>query len=148
MNRKTATGRSLLPSLHPQSRSQPQRSGQSRSQKSRNQHKIDQQIWLLHQAMAEKILQQPALIAQVRQKLDLLLQQRQIRHGAYLYWSCLMDLVAEPEKFRAELLSFEEQPCKYRRRTPMVGLLTEAERAAALLASTVTIEAKPMTAPL
>jgi hypothetical protein len=133
MNRKTATGRSLFPTLHAQSRYHQQHTSSPRSKRSRNQQRIDQQIWLLHQAMAEKILQQPTLTAQVRQKLDLLQQQKQIRHGAYLYWSCLLDLVDEPEKFRTDLLSFDEQPCKYRRRTPMTGLLSEEERQLALM---------------
>lgn len=130
MSQNNRNGRSLMPT-HP---------GQSRPPKNRrrqiaagnSQHRIDQQIWLLHQAMAHKLLQQPELAAQIRCRLEDWQQQGQIRHGAYIFWSCLLDLLPQAEQFCAELLSWQPQICKYRRRTPLLGLLTESERQAAL----------------
>ncbi len=131
MNHKSPSGRSLLPSSQHQAQAK-QTSRRQRSAPRGQQQRIDQQIWLLHQAMAEKLIKQPTLALPIRDKLDTWQQQGQIRHGAYLFWSCLLDLLAEPVRFRTELLSMDAQPCKYRRRTPFVGLLTEEERCAAL----------------
>jgi len=133
MSQQQRNGRSLMPALPSQS---PQaKTTRRQSAAAGSQQRIDQQIWLLHQAMAIKLLQQPALADTVRQRLDNWQQQGQIRHGAFLFWSCLLDLLHEPERFCAELLSWELQICKYRRRTPLLGLLSETERQQALMQS-------------
>lgn len=125
-----SNGRSLMPAYPSQS---PQKkTARRQGATAGSQQQIDQQIWLLHQAMATKLLQQAELAAEIRLRLDNWQQQGQIRHGAYLFWNCLLDLLPEPERFCAELLSWEVQICKYRRRTPLLGLLTETERQAAL----------------
>jgi hypothetical protein len=136
VNYKTPSGRSLLPSTQPQAQSKKTSRRQSAAPRGQQQ-RIDQQIWLLHQAMAEKLIKQPALAVPIRHKLDAWQQQGQIRHGAFLFWNCLLDLLPEPALFRAELLSMDAQPCKYRRRTPFIGILTEEERWAALSADAI-----------
>lgn len=88
----------------------------------------DLQIWRLHQKIVEKIEQDPSLCAQVQLCLEQRLVAEQIRHGEYLYWSCLLLEVQRHEQFRDGVLSMDPRICKYRRRTPFVGILTEQER--------------------
>ncbi len=59
MSQQQRNGRSLMPALPSQS---PQaKTSRRQSAAAGSQQRIDQQIWLLHQAMAIKLLQQPAL---------------------------------------------------------------------------------------
>lgn len=96
--------------------------------KGQSQQVQDLQIWRLHQKIVEKIEQDPTLCTQVQQCLEQRLDAGQIRHGAYLYWSCLLLEVHQQRQFREGVLSMEPRVCKYRRRTPFVGILTEQER--------------------
>lgn len=96
--------------------------------KGQSQQVQDLQIWRLHQKIVEKILQEPSLCLQVQQRLELRLEAGQVRHGEYLYWSCLLLEVQHDRQFRDGVLSMEPRVCKYRRRTPFVGILTEQER--------------------
>jgi hypothetical protein len=104
------------------------------SARGQQERQIDLQIWLLHQAMVNKLLAEPHLVSEYLAKLEQLLAAGQIRHGAYLFWSCAFADFAKPDLFRASLLSTEPSAYKYRRRTLLTGLLTEAERQQALLA--------------
>lgn len=88
----------------------------------------DAQILRLHQKIVQKIELEPDLCAKVQQCLEQRLAAGQIRHGEYLYWSCLLLEVHQQEQFRQGVLSMEPRICKYRRRTPFVGILTEQER--------------------
>lgn len=88
----------------------------------------DLQIWRLHEKIVEKIAQDPSLCTQVQQCLEQRLAAGQVRHGEYLYWSCLLLEVHRQQQFREGVLSMEPRICKYRRRTPFVGILTEQER--------------------
>jgi len=106
--------------LTPQ-RNRPYRRGQS-------QQVQDLQIWRLHQKMVEKIAADPTLCQQVQQRLEQRHEAGQMCHGEYLYWSCLLLEVDQFEQFRDGVLSMEPRICKYRRRTPFVGILTEQER--------------------
>lgn len=93
-----------------------------------SQQVLDLQIWRLHQKIVEKIAQDPSLCTQVQQCLEQRLAAGQVRHGEYLYWSCLLLEVHHKERFQEGVLSMEPRICKYRRRTPFVGILTEQER--------------------
>ncbi len=109
------------------------------SNRGQQERQVDMQIWLLHQAMVNKLLAEPARLPALQAKLEQQLAAGQIRHGAYLFWSSAFALLAQPdvaqhELFRAAILSKEPSANKYRRRTVMVGLLTEEERQQALLA--------------
>lgn len=99
---------------------------------SRNQQQIDQQIWLLHQAIVEKILKEPAHASRLLQQLDNRYQQGQLRHAEYLFWSSSLLQIDQPDLFRQTLLSSQPQAVKYRRRTALSGVLTEDERQAVL----------------
>ncbi len=96
--------------------------------KSQSQQVQDMQIWRLHQKIVEKIEQDATLCLQVQQCLEPRLAAGQIRHAEYLYWSCLLLEVGQHSQFRDGVLSMEPQVCKYRRRTPFIGILTEHER--------------------
>lgn len=88
----------------------------------------DAQILRLHQKIVQKIEQDPTLCVQVQQCLEQRLAAGQIRHAEYLYWSCLLLEVDRQVQFREGVLSVDPRICKYRRRTPFVGILTEQER--------------------
>jgi hypothetical protein len=120
---KSASLRARTPARTPQS-----------SARGQQERQIDLQIWLLHQAMVHKLLAEPHLVPEYLAKLEQQLAAGQIRHGAYLFWSCAFADFAKPDLFRASLLSTDPSAYKYRRRTLLTGLLTEAERQQALLA--------------
>lgn len=96
----------------------------------------DNQIWLIHQAIVEKLLAEPWRIADVRQTLEQRYQAGQIRHSGYIHWHSILDCIDDPALFRRELLDSGERMTKLRRRTVLVGILTEQERSAALQAAT------------
>lgn len=85
--------------------------------------------------MADKLLAEPWRIADVRQTLERRYQADQIRHSGYIHWHSILDCIDQPELFLAALLDTGERMTKLRRRTVLVGILTEAERSAALQAA-------------
>lgn len=89
---------------------------------------IDRQIWLLHQAMAEKLIAQPHLRRQVIDKIEQRYQMGKLRHGPYLTWSSLMENIDDEALFKRTLLDDTPYMRKLRRKTPLVGVLTEQER--------------------
>ncbi|HSG53511.1 MAG TPA: hypothetical protein VLA40_15500 [Rheinheimera sp.] len=97
-----------------------------------NNEAVDKQILALHQAIALKLFAEPALKQQVLNTLEQRYQAGQLRHSAYIHWFSLLDQLNQPEVFLSELLSDSERMRKLRRRTILVGILTEAERQAVL----------------
>ncbi|MBZ9610438.1 hypothetical protein [Rheinheimera maricola] len=95
----------------------------------------DKHILHLHRAMADKLLAEPWRITDIRQTLERRYQAGQIRHSGYIHWYSILDCIDQPELFKAALLDGGERMSKLRRRTVLVGLLTEPERLA-LLAET------------
>ena len=89
---------------------------------------IDKQILALHCAMADKLLAHPALLAQAQQTLEQRYQAGQLRHSAYIHWYAILDSIDTPALFREELLRDDDRMRKLRRRTVLVGILTEQER--------------------
>lgn len=117
------------PAWQPKSRRQQRNTKTSGSAKERQ---LDIQIWLLHQAMVEKLLAQPEQAARIQQQLDERYQQKLLHHGEYLFWSTALMQLDQPELFRQSLLGDDAQSRKYRRRTALSALLTETERQAIL----------------
>lgn len=117
------------PGWQPKSRRQQRRNKTPGSAKERQ---LDQQIWLLHQAMVEKLLAAPQQATRIQQQLDERYQQGLLRHGEYLFWSTALLQLDQPELFRQSLLGDDAQSRKYRRRTALSALLTEKERQAIL----------------
>ena len=93
----------------------------------------DQHILQLHKVMAEKLLAEPWRIADVRQRLEQRYQAGQIRHSGYIHWHSILDCIDQPDLFLAALLDSGERMNKLRRRTVLVGILTEDERQAILV---------------
>lgn len=127
------------PKWQPKSRQRSQhKSRQNRSTQatsSRSQQQLDQQIWQLHQAIVEKMLQQPDHASRLLQQLESRYQHGQLRHAPYLFWSSCLLQIDQPDLFRQAVLSNQPQAIKYRRRTALTGVLTEHERQAVLSAS-------------
>lgn len=99
---------------------------------SASQQHRDQQIWLLHQAMVEKMLAEPSHANRILAQLDQRYQQGLLRHNEYLFWSSALLQLEQPVLFRQALLGDDAQSRKYRRRTALTAILTEAERQAIL----------------
>lgn len=97
-----------------------------------NNDAVDKQILALHKAMADKLLAEPTLRQQILHTLEMRYQSGQLRYSAYIHWFSILDQLNHPEVFLAELLSDSERMRKLRRRTIMVGILTESERQAVL----------------
>ena len=94
---------------------------------------IDRQIWLLHKAMADKLIAHPHLRQQVVDKIEQRYQMGKLRHGPYLTWSSLMENIDDEALFRQTLLDNTPYMRKLRRKTPLVGVLTEQERQEVLM---------------
>ncbi len=93
---------------------------------------IDRQILVLHQAIAAKLLTEPALLDKVRAKLEERRDNGQLGYGAYLHWVSVLELYSQPELFCQGITEDSPYLRKLRRRTPFVGILTEQERQHAL----------------
>ena len=83
--------------------------------------------------MAEKLLAEPWRINQIRQTLERRYQGGQLKHSGYIHWHSILDCIDQPELFLSALLDDGERMSKLRRRTVLVGILTEPERLALLL---------------
>jgi hypothetical protein len=92
------------------------------------QESIDKQILCLHKAMAEKLMANHHYISQVMKTIEARYECGKMSYGAYLFWSSLLEYIDEPELFMDTLLEDSPQLRKYRRQTPLVGILTEQER--------------------
>lgn len=92
----------------------------------------DAQILRLHSAMADKLLAQPERLTQVLSTLEQRYQAGLLRHSGYVHWYSILDCINQPELFKAALLDNGERMNKLRRRTVLVGILTEQERVALL----------------
>ncbi|MDX5406744.1 MAG: hypothetical protein LPK11_06855 [Chromatiaceae bacterium] len=96
----------------------------------------DSQILRLHSAMADKLLAQPERVTQVLQTLEQRYQAGLLRHSSYIHWYSILDCINEPQLFRSALLDTGERMRKLRRRTVLVGILTEEERMSLLMQAT------------
>lgn len=93
---------------------------------------IDKQILAIHAAMVEKLIQHPELHQQVFDTLEQRLETGRLRYGGYMTWFSLMDNIEDTALFRKGVLENSPRMRKLRRSTPLVGILTEDERQAAL----------------
>ena len=93
---------------------------------------IDRQILVLHQAIAAKLLAEPHLLEQVKDKLEERRDNGQLGYGAYLHWVSVLELYQQPEQLCEGITEDSPYLRKLRRRTPFVGILTEQERQQAL----------------
>lgn len=98
---------------------------------------IDKQIWVLHQAMVEKLIAQPALLTKVKQVLEERFEQGKIGHGAYITWLSFLEVYDDKQAFRDGILEQSKKMARLRRQTPLVGILSEEEREQALMANAI-----------
>ena len=92
------------------------------------QENMDKQILCLHKAMAEKLMANHDYISRVIETIEARYECGKMRYGAYLFWSSLLEYIDQPALFMDTLLEDSPQLRKYRRQTPLVGILTEQER--------------------
>lgn len=92
------------------------------------QDNIDKQILCLHKAMGEKLIANHHYITQVVETIQARYECGTMGHGAYLFWSSLIEHIEQPTLFMETLLENSPQVTQYRRQTPLVGILTEEER--------------------
>ena len=93
----------------------------------------DAQILRLHRAMADKLLAEPERLTHIINTLEQRYQAGLLRHSGYIHWYSILDCINQPEVFKAALLDNGERMNKLRRRTVLVGILTEDERQAILM---------------
>jgi hypothetical protein len=82
--------------------------------------------------MGEKLIANHHYISQVIETIEARYECGKMRHGAYLFWSSLLEYIDQPALFMDTLLENSPQTTQYRRQTPLVGILTEEERQEAL----------------
>jgi len=111
---------------------QPTRNRVRNRPKTAQQDNIDKQILCLHKAMGEKLIANHQYISQVVETIQARYESGTMRHGAYLFWSSLLEYIEQPTLFMETLMENSPQITQYRRQTPLIGILTEEERQAAL----------------
>ncbi|QBF83555.1 hypothetical protein EXU30_13275 [Shewanella maritima] len=93
---------------------------------------IDRQIIVIHRAIAHKLLKQPELAEQVKARLEAQREEGKLGYSHYITWVSALELIDQSEVFINALTEDSPKMRKLRRRTPFTGILTEAERVAAL----------------
>lgn len=111
-----------------QSTNRRQRRDLTNSRKGAEYQAIDQQISALHLAMGKKLLANPTLLSNIKGKVEERYQSGFLRHGAYITWLSILEQFIEPDIFIATLTEDSYEMKKLRRKTPLVGILTERER--------------------
>ncbi|MFD2165001.1 hypothetical protein ACFSJY_01895 [Thalassotalea euphylliae] len=93
---------------------------------------IDKQVWVIHQAMALKLLKHPELLPQIEATLDARKKAGRLSYSAYITWLSIIEMYDDKEAFLQGILEDSPRMKRFRRETPLVGILTEDERQAAL----------------
>ena len=93
---------------------------------------IDRQIMAIHKKIAHKLLEQPELIEQVKQRLEQQRDDDKIGYGQFITWYSILELANQPDAFIAAMVEDTSKMRRLRRKTPFVGILTEEERQQAL----------------
>lgn len=100
-------------------------------QSSRDKLRVDHQSLALHEVIANKIAQQPALLDVGRARLEERYASGLIRYGTYMQWDSILRLYnhEDPTLFKDTLLAKDPCTMGLRRQTIFTGILTEEERA-------------------
>lgn len=93
---------------------------------------IDRQILHMHQAMAQKCFANPELFQTVQLNLNQRYEDGLLSYGSYLLWQGILEARDDEAVFNALLLATDARTKALRRKTIFTGILTEAEREAAL----------------
>jgi len=70
---------------------------------------IDKQIWVIHQAIVNKLIAQPELIQKVQQRLNEKQEQGSIGYGAYITWTSILELYDDKSAFKSAILEDSQQ---------------------------------------
>lgn len=92
------------------------------------QQQTDEQLLVLHQAIAEKLLANPQLAAPLLEKLELRYQTGLIKHWGYIRWYSMLTQLNDADLFRKALLEDSDSMRRLRRKTLLTGILNEEER--------------------
>lgn len=111
-----------------QSRSKQRHRSFKNSLKDAENEGIDRQIAALHLAMGHKLLSDAILVEKTKNKIEERYQNGYLHHGAYLTWISLLEHINQPDKFYKSLMEDTPRMKKLRRKTPLVGILSEQER--------------------
>lgn len=98
---------------------------------------IDRQITAIHRAIALKLLAShqggdDGLVQQVKDKLEQRRDEGRMGYGEFLTWWSILEVIEQPQVFIEAIVEDTARMRKLRRRTPLVGILTEKERQRAL----------------
>lgn len=98
---------------------------------------IDKQVLVIHAAIADKLIAVNAkgdnsYVEQIQKTIDSRRDSGRMRYGEYLTWQSVLEVIDDSVAFKKAILEDSHQMKKYRRRTPLVGVLTEAERQQAI----------------
>ncbi|GAA0301812.1 hypothetical protein N9W11_03160 [Psychrosphaera haliotis] len=98
---------------------------------------IDKQVLVIHVAIADKLIAanekgDTIYLEQIQKTLDSRRDSGRMRYGEYLTWLSVLEVIDDSVAFKNAILEDSHQMKKYRRRTPLVGILTEAERQRAI----------------
>lgn len=92
------------------------------------QQQTDEQLLVLHQAIADKLLANPQLVEPLLEKLELRYQTGLIKHWGYIRWYSMLTQLDDADLFRKALLEDSDSMRRLRRKTLLTGILSEAER--------------------
>ena len=93
---------------------------------------IDRQIIAIHRAIAVKLLANPDLVEQIKNRLEQQRDDKKIGYGQFINWYSTLELIDQPEVFINAMTEDSPQMRRLRRKTPFVGILNEQERQAAI----------------
>ena len=93
---------------------------------------IDKQVWVIHAAIVDKLLSNPEMIEQVKETLENRRETGKIGYGEYITWLSIIEVSDQPDLFKRAILENSGKMKRYRRKTPLVNILTEEEREKAI----------------
>jgi Trp operon repressor len=89
---------------------------------------VNARILKIHEAIVQKVVNQPELLGQVHQTLEQRYKNKLMRYGSCMLWQSILETFDNPELFKSLLLSDDERTANLRRETIFTGVLSEDER--------------------
>jgi hypothetical protein len=95
---------------------------------------MDKRILAIHQAIVDKILDQPVLLEAAKETLEQRYKTGLMSYANYINWQSIIELIHQPDAFANAVLSNEQWMSNMRRTTIFSGILNEEERSQILTA--------------
>lgn len=89
---------------------------------------IDKQILAIHIAIVKKLLANPELVATTIEKIEKRRREGRMSYSAYITWVSIFEQYDDEATFTKGILENSQKMKRFRRETPLVGILTEEER--------------------